>query len=355
MVERRVVLAVPGVGVALDRYEDEEGLVPQLDVAASRHSAVWRGLVLLKCQKLDGTLGVLVATRGSELRAEVRAIRSLLRDARVLATDGCGSAPGRPRRGQRLAGWWYGGPCDQAWRHVHEAEARVTALLPDGERRQRMAAILFDARAVLEPGDPLLALQPEQVAQDATPEKARELVRRYRQVWDDRYIRSRAYRNRLIILTAVVTLFIAVLVTCAATGILRVEAAAGGGALRLDPPAWGPSFAGLVTAAGIATLGAAGGLLAGARQVTEVGGVYNPFFLPWHSLALKIQMGALCGTLGVLIMLAGIVPEVRLGRWLDVVLWALVFGATQQLVTTLVDKKVSNLVTSTPQQQVTRK
>ena len=73
-------------------------------------------------------------------------------------------------------------------------------------------------------------------------------------------------------------------------------------------PTWEPSIRHFVAMAAIGTIGAVGGLLAGARQVSQVGGVYNPLFLPVTSLLLKIQMGALCGIAGTIAVLGGLAP-----------------------------------------------
>lgn len=247
--------------------------------------------------------------------------------------------------------WWTGAQCDHAWRLVHEAEAQAVTVLPDKTRLARTREVFFDARTILDEQDPILAHQPED------PEGAAELIRRYRAAWDDRYTRSRNYRNRLIVLTGVVTVFAAALVGVGALGLFPITSIQrqSNGTLRLEWPSWNPGVQHLLAMVAIGTLGAVGGVLAGARQVTQMGGVYNPFYLPLHSLFLKIQMGALCGLAGVLAILGGLAPEITLTQWGDIAVWALVFGAAQQLVTQLVDRKVTALITSEPRKQEIQK
>ena len=204
------------------------------------------------------------------------------------------------------AAWWRNADCDEAFRVTHEVEARLSALFSDADRQMLLTEIAFDARSVLDPKDPLLALRPDTVPADRTPEKSSTMVRRYRAAWDDRYQRASTYRNRLIFMTIVVTVFVAVLVVCGSVGLFS---------LQIDPitkhlvlgaaPDWSASPERLLTIVAICTFGAVGGLLAGAAPVARMGGVYNPAFLPWYSLILKIQMGALCGILGVLLVLGG--------------------------------------------------
>jgi hypothetical protein len=247
-----------------------------------------------------------------------------------------------------LRTWWTGEQCDQAWRLVHEAEAYAVAALPADRRIARMREVLFDATTILSPHDPLLQLKPGEIEGDSAPAVARELVRRYRHAWDDMYARSRSYRNRLLILIAVVTLFVSIFVAVGGAGLFSITQKDNPttGTLALIWPAWQPRMPHLIAMIAIGTIGSVGGLLAGTRQITQAGGVYNPFFLPLHSLILKIQMGALCALAGILAILGGLAPEIKVGQWGDIAAWALIFGAAQQFLTQLVDRQVNALVTN---------
>ena len=220
-----------------------------------------------------------------------------------------------------------------------------------------MPEFLADAPSILDPHDPVLDLKPCDHIKDASPVKARELVARYRAKWDDRYVRSRNYRNRLIIMIAIVTLFLIILVLVGGAGLFSINQTANptSGTLSLVWPTWEPRLLHLVAMIAIGTIGSVGGLLAGARQITQLGGVYNPFYLPLYSLILKIQMGALSALAGTLVILGGLVPEIRIGQWGDIAAWALIFGASQQLVTQLVDRKVHALITSEPRDSTEKK
>lgn len=245
--------------------------------------------------------------------------------------------------------------CDAAFRRLHTAEALVTARLPEPERTDRVRELRFKAESVLDRDDPVLRTpeSDEQVRQLALPiarksdEHVRQLVLQYRGAVDDMYKQANSYRSRLIMLTGIVTLFVLVLVLAAAFGVFSLEVTRDGQLTFGGSPDWSFSGQRALAAAAVCTFGAVGGLLAGAGPVSRLGGVYNPSNLPWYSLLLKIQMGALCGILGVLFVLGEFAPEISPELfWKDAVLWGLVFGAAQQAVTRIVDHRVGTMVSS---------
>jgi hypothetical protein len=258
--------------------------------------------------------------------------------------------------------WWTGALRDLVWRQIHMAETYIISMLPDEERQRRVVEILYDARFILDRDDPVMstaAAGPLTVggatpspAEPTKPVFAYELVRRYREAWDDRYTASRGFRNRLIVLIAVVTFAVAVLITAGSIGMVWLDVAATPSHAILAPHL--DDFLAMLT---IAVLGAIGGLISGASEVVKVEGVYNPFSLPWYLLFFKIPMGALTGILGVLAIKGNLLPDMHLtmSNWSQVIIWALVFGASQQLITFMVDRRVRALSTSTPQEQVVKK
>ena len=310
-------------------------------------------LVAGKDGSLDGLWRRLVMNKSSKIREQSRAAGEDPDErAHVTHLLDAAEAVAASRPSWRM--WWTGEQCDHAWRLVHEAEAHAMGLLPEAARIARMREVQLDATTILNPHDPVLSLDP---AHTNSAADSAELLRRYRQAWDDRYVRSRNYRNRLIILTGVVSVFLVVLLIAGAVGLIGMTTAGGeaGASMTLAWPAWDPSWSRLLELMVIGTIGSVGGLLAGARQILQVGGVYNPFYLPLHSLMVKIQMGALCAIVGVVAVLGGIASEIRAVAWGDIALLALLFGATQQLITQLIDRKVTGLVSSEPRDQNLKK
>lgn len=317
--------------------------IPQVD-SAPVPKRNWRRLAALKIEELSG---LPVDGTQQDSAKEVNRIQRLLESANdVLHADGS------------LLTWWTGEQCDHTFRLLHAAEADAVALLPADRRSARMKEVLFDASGILDRRDPVLGLRPGDTSaehkEDDSPANAREVIQRYRSAWDDRYVRSRTFRNRLIVLIAAATAGVAVLVVAAWRGLFTITSTAAGQP-ELPWPTGQSQLTYLAAPVAIATLGSIGGLIAGAGQVVRAGGVYNPFYLPIASLILKIQMGALCAMAGVLALLAGITPEIQVLSWAHIAVWSLVFGASQQLVTQMVDRRVNALVSSEPQATVLRK
>jgi|GEM_PF-5272274 hypothetical protein len=308
-------------------------------VPADRVWLSWRQLVESKIERLESEPADPTATE------DLAQAHTLMEQARHLGR--------RHDTGwRRLVAWWSGSLCDTTWRVLHEAEAHRLAALPLQARRLRVQEVLFDAATILDRNDPVLQT-PVDGAESPTRDETRELVRRYRQAWDDRYKRSGSYRNRLIQLILVVTAAVALIVVLGAAGIYTITETFELGYPTLDFAAL--TGARLAVMVAIATFGAVGGLLAGSGQVVRMGGVYNPMHLPVLSLLVKIQMGALCGLAGVLAILGNLLPEVTADRWGTLAAFALVFGASQQLLTQVIDRKVNALVTSEPRDHATRK
>jgi hypothetical protein len=92
-------------------------------------------------------------------------------------------------------------------------------------------------------------------------------------------------------------------------------------------------------------LAAAG--VTGAAALRHIRGSSTPFAVPVALVALKLPTGALTALLGLLLINGGFIPGLSAldspGQFLA---WALVFGAAQQLVTGLVDKKAQSVLDS---------
>jgi hypothetical protein len=234
--------------------------------------------------------------------------------------------------------------CDAAFRRLHAAEALVTGHLSEAERSVRVRQLLFKAEGVLDERDPVLHVPP---LVDERVEHTRQLILRYRNALDDAYKQANSYRSRLLMFTGVITLFLAVLVAAAGWGVFAFQLNADYEVEFGLTPDWVFQPPRALAAAAVCTFGAVGGLLAGAGPVSRLGGVYNPSNLPWYSLLLKIQMGALCGLIGVLFVLGGFAPDIQDAfTWKDAILWGVVFGAAQQAVTRLVDRRVGAMVST---------
>jgi hypothetical protein len=92
-------------------------------------------------------------------------------------------------------------------------------------------------------------------------------------------------------------------------------------------------------------LGLAAAAVTGAAALRRIRGTSTPFSVPVALIFLKLPTGALTAVLGLLLLGGGFVPGFSaLDSSGQIVAWAIVFGAAQQLVTGLVDKKAQTVL-----------
>ena len=94
-------------------------------------------------------------------------------------------------------------------------------------------------------------------------------------------------------------------------------------------------------------VGLAGAAVTSAAALRRLRGTSTPFAVPMALLLLKLPVGALTAFLGLLLLHGEFVPGLSaLDSSGQILAWALVFGAAQQLVTGLVDKKAQAVLDS---------
>jgi len=269
--------------------------------------------------------------------------------------------------------YWKGSLTELVWRQLHTAEALIISALPDADRQGRVEEVFYDAKVILKDDDPIMLTSKEKMARPAlcprcaqeldggeTPEEcarriaAFELVRRYRKAWDDLYSAFHGFRNRLIMLTVVVGIAVTALVLAGSLGLIDIQVVK-----QLRPPTTiAPHLYDFIVMLLIAVFGGIGGLITGTGEVIKLcDGLYNQFNLPWYDLGFKIAMGALTGIVGILFVQGEVVPELKvtMGNWSQIIAWALIFGAAQQLVTFIVGRRAQALSAHVPQEGVSGK
>jgi hypothetical protein len=94
-------------------------------------------------------------------------------------------------------------------------------------------------------------------------------------------------------------------------------------------------------------VGLAGAAVTSAAALRRLRGTSTPFAVPMALLLLKLPVGALTAFLGLLLLRGEFVPGLSaLDSSGQILAWALIFGAAQQLVTGLVDKKAQAVLDS---------
>lgn len=94
-------------------------------------------------------------------------------------------------------------------------------------------------------------------------------------------------------------------------------------------------------------LGLAAAAVTGAAALRRIRGTSTPFAVPVALILLKLPTGALTAVLGLVLLGGGFVPGFSaLDSSGQILAWAVVFGAAQQLVTGLVDRKAQDVLDS---------
>jgi hypothetical protein len=288
---------------------------------AARRSASWRQIVITRAARDRATLAATPAgdPRGLEIEKLVSAAES---------------AAARPTTILR----WLSGSCqDLAWLSLHEAEAQLVALLPEKELIAYATDLVAKARA-------LSMLKDERVKKVGDPPGRRpldraavaHLARAVNGVSDERYAQSRGFRNRLIRLTLISYAFLGLIMIAFATNAIPLLS----GKMR-------PSF--IETAALVALFGAVGAMVSAVPPLSNAAGTWNPFSLPLYQLFLKLVLGPVFALVGVMLLQSRVIPNVQFPKRVpDLLVWAIVFGASQQAVTRLVDRRAAAIVSPDP-------
>jgi hypothetical protein len=244
---------------------------------------------------------------------------------------------------QRVSAWSWLEGCyqEQAWLALHEADAQIIELLPAEELLARGDGMLEKARRALGGEDPRVRCIQSLLSEAAPSEiklrpRLAHLARATFDTLDDKYAQSRGYRNRLIRLTSLALVGIALAIIA-------------GTMSQLD-------FRPVVNARGWRTVmlimlfGSMGALVTAIPPLAKANGVRNPFSLPFFQLLLKLAMGPLFAVVGVLILQDGLIKDLQAAADLrGLLVWATLFGAAQQSVTRFIDKRVTGLLGEVPE------
>jgi hypothetical protein len=342
---------------------------------------VWREHVLLRANELTG-LAIWMGTREGATDAGTRAANSDL-DAAVRShlTIAREAALGRS--------WWpphARARMERAIGSVDAAEVALLARSPDDHLRGRLPEIVADVRAHLPPPHPQRVHAEELVARYApvvdgkvlvfTDEPIRgedraALVEALRAAtWAARreHTRLRSFRTAVAI-TAFALFLLAIGIALVArwqpSWMPLCFAPQGSGAvvcptttastgdttgLPASTTAVADVLADTAQSADVAVVmlvGLAGAAVTGAAALRRMRGTSTPFAVPMTLLLLKLPTGALTAFLGLILLQGEFVPGLSaLDSSGQILAWALAFGAAQQLVTGLVDKKAQSVLDS---------
>jgi hypothetical protein len=250
---------------------------------------------------------------------------------------------------------WLGTAVEMAWRNIHAAEVMLLRLSTTSQLGDRSAEIDALVALCLPATDRRrIELNDEYMQKHRFDEGDRTLaasaVAAAYHEYDDQRSRVRSFRNVLIVIGLVM------LVSGVALALITAFFEPTPLSLCTDeacPTGRHQASAGDV--AFVEALGATSALLVGAISISRLRGTATPYALPVIVSLFKAPTGALSAVFGLILINGGFVPGIKLSSAAAIVAWALLFGASQQTFTTLIDRQaqtVLNNVASTDKNAV---
>ncbi|GGL03366.1 hypothetical protein Sme01_65480 [Sphaerisporangium melleum] len=311
-----------------------------------RWPGVWRVHITTRADEIRADAGRCLAVRPGDpgLRVLHAAVESHLAAASRYAHE---------RQGWRR--WLTGQAIEAAWSNLYGATILLYGLLPGGELNARAPEVLATGQAYLPADDARLVTLAARIAAGDIGERDRSLLQAVlRAAYGTASIESgrvRSFRNLLLGGAATLTLIVAGLVTIGAIwptalpmcGNGTLLASLGPMSTQMCPTGEGrPSHGDVPLVALIGMLGAA---LATATSLSTRSELSTRYSLAVAQNLLKAPAGVATAIIGLLILNSGFVPGFGgLSSQTSILVWAMVFGYGQQVVTRFVDQRADTLL-----------
>ncbi|GII62960.1 hypothetical protein Skr01_30450 [Sphaerisporangium krabiense] len=319
----------------------------QSDREALRWPGVWRVTVTSRAADVRSDADRALAARREEPgTAELHAsIVRQLDAAHEYATQ---------RQGWRR--WLTGQAIEAAWANLYGATVMLFGLLPAAELASRAPEALAVGRAYLPGDDARLAQLAARVAAGDVGEADRGLVQSVlRAAYATAGIESgrvRSFRNMLLGGVAALTVITAGLVAVGAIWPSAIPMCGNGTLLASLGPREGirvcPAGAGAPSHGDVplvALIGMLGAALATAASLSTRSELTTRYSLAVAQNLLKAPAGVATAIIGLLILNSGFVPGFAgLSSQTSILVWAMVFGYAQQVVTRIVDQRANTLL-----------
>jgi hypothetical protein len=261
---------------------------------------------------------------------------------------------------------WTGVDVERAWINVHAVEVTLIRLSPATTVAAKLPDIIADAQQVLRPSDPRLQRVCEysgaQSLDDGAREPIAEIVSAIHSATANEHVRARSFRNILLAATIALTVFSVAFAVLGSVYPVVVNLCAPAVPATSAQPASGsePGLAAPTCPSGRANptgtdvwvvelLGLFSASLIGSVAIRKMRGTSTPYAVPMASLVVKLPTGALTAVGGLLLIRAGVLgPAVAASATAQAVAYALVFGASQQTFTRLIDRQAQTVLDSLP-------
>jgi hypothetical protein len=247
---------------------------------------------------------------------------------------------------------WSGVDVARAYANIHAVEVTLVRLSDPAIVAAKLPDIVADASLVLKPDDARLESlrgYQNQSLKDGDREVIAQDVQAVYDACAAEHVQARSFRNILFGVTIVLALF------AIAFGIVGWRFPEWVGLCAQDKAAAGPTCpSGGRDATGgdvflVELIGVFGASLVGSVAVRRMRGSSTPYAVPMASLLVKLPSGALTAVAGLLFVRAGVLgPDLAKSGTAQLVAYALIFGASQQAFTRLIDIQTQNVLDSIP-------
>ncbi|MFG1873490.1 hypothetical protein ACGFIV_01460 [Sphaerisporangium sp. NPDC049003] len=259
----------------------------------------------------------------------------------------------RDRQGWRR--WLTGQAIEGAWANIYGATILLYGLLPANELNARAPEVLATGHAYLPSDDPRLSRLAARAAAGDIDERDRSLLQSVlRAGYNAASIESgrvRSFRNMLVGGVVILTLIVAGLVAIGAVWPHAIPMCGNGTLLasfgprdnQVCPAGNGAPTPGDVPL--VALMGMLGAALATAASLSTRSELSTRYSLAVAQNLLKAPAGVATAIVGLLILNSGFVPGFAgLSSQTSILVWAMVFGYAQQVVTRFVDQRANTLL-----------
>jgi hypothetical protein len=286
-----------------------------------------------------------VHSRLADLRVELDSLPpSHHRDAR------CEDARQRLDEAQRITNrkpsvldLWTGVDIEATWMRIHAIEVALVRLSTPDTIRAKLPGLIDDGSRLL--GDEhqrVKILRTYQKRPDWSEDEREGIAQSIRAVYeaaDKENVRLRSFRNVLLGTTFALTILAIILAIFGAINPAAIDGLINSAGPR--SPLQGSRCEIIV----IEILGLISATLVGAVAIRHIQGTSTAYGVPMASLLLKLPTGALTALAGILMIRAGIVPSLTSGSD-HLGAFALLFGASQQSFTGLVDRQAHSVLSN---------
>lgn len=254
----------------------------------------------------------------------------------------------------RIANWWRGTLVESTYRNLHEARAQMVDLYDAHELNAEIPSVVARVHSTMHISDPRRVSTSDLQALDCPDQRAwlRRLIRDSYDALDLKYSRLRNFRNVILSAAAILALLtgLTILLMWFQPSFISLCFPAGESADLYNCPsaanATGPASWDVLV---VALLGLLGGALATSVAIRKIEGAGAPYDVPVALAWLKIPLGAFVAILGILAVRGGFVPGLsQLDTQDQILAYALLFGFSQQLFTSVLDSKAISLVADLP-------